>query len=100
MATKKKSTKRYTVKVSTKLKKLKGDPVTTTMALAFDEWMRRYTKNPEAFAAEFQSVASFKAGAKSNGATQYGNDCAAMLEMLMVEVTTKRMRIRTRAVRK
>jgi hypothetical protein len=98
MATKKKTATRYVARIS--MKNLVGDPVRTAMALAFDEWMRRYTENPSDFAAEFESVASFKKGRKSNGATQYGNDCADMLGKLMAESVAKRVTVRTRAVRK
>lgn len=99
MATKKKAAKKYTVRVSASMKRLKGDPVTTTMALAFDEWLRRYTKNPEQFQAEFAQVDDLRAGKKANGASAYGNNCAAYLNQLIVEVTTKRLRVRTRVVK-
>ncbi len=53
------------------------------MAQAFDEWMRRYTKDPGAFEAEFKSVAAFKRGRGKKKATSYGLDCAAYLKSLM-----------------
>lgn len=97
MATKKKTAKRQLVSV--KVKPLPA-PVRTTIALAFDEWLRRYTKNPAGFQAEFKIVEELRAGKKANGATAYGNNCVTLLEKLMAEVHLKRIKSRSHAVRK
>lgn len=56
-----------------------------TMAQAFNEWMRRYTKDPRAFAAEFEAVAAFQHGPRLNGEPVYGREMAAYLRKLMRE---------------
>lgn len=66
----KRTTKRVTIK--------------RTMAQAFDVWMRSYIADPQAFAAEFQSVADHQRGRVSGrGATEYGLACAALLRSYM-----------------
>lgn len=54
---------------------------TRTRAEAFNEWMRRYIVNPDAFEREFQTVQRFLAplGGDDPG---YGEVCAAYLDLL------------------
>ncbi len=100
MATKKKTAaKRHTVELKFD-KELFASP--NLLAEAFDEWMKRYIENPAAFAAEFQSVASFKSKRKGKGASDYGNSCASYLVSVMRDVALARANraVRTRVVRK
>ncbi len=52
-----------------------------SMARAFDEWMRRYKKNPEHFGNEMQAIKAH--GERAKGGTAYGRDCAVYLSALM-----------------
>ncbi len=56
-----------------------------TMAHAFNEWMRRYTEEPERFEREFRSVEQFKHEESEGKEPTYGETCAAYLQELMVE---------------
>jgi hypothetical protein len=58
---------------------------TRTMAQAFNEWMRRYTDEPEKFAADFRTCGEFLAQVASGEEPTYGEHCAAYLAGLMVE---------------
>ncbi len=53
-----------------------------TMAQAFDEWMRKYKEEPEAFLSCMASARSHERPAEP-GVSEYGRDCAAMLAALM-----------------
>lgn len=56
------------------------------MPIIFNEWMRRYTQEPERFQREWQSVAEFL-GAQASGATpNYGQQCTAWFETLAAEL--------------
>lgn len=66
-----------------------------TMAQAFNEWMRRYTENPQGFMAKFQSVERFKATAKGKQ-PDYGTDCARLLRKLMREKAPSKRSSRAR----
>lgn len=55
---------------------------TRTMVEAFNEWMCRYTEEPEAFAHEWQSVTEFLA-TPDGEEPSYGVVCAAYLARLM-----------------
>jgi hypothetical protein len=58
----------------------------SVMALAFNEWMRRYIEEPDRFEHEFQSVASFNAAVTAGKIPTYGEKCAAYLETLVGEL--------------
>lgn len=53
-----------------------------TAAEAFNEWMRRYTEEPDAFAHEWQSVTEFFA-TPDGEEPSYGAKCAAYMSKLM-----------------
>lgn len=53
------------------------------MAAAFNEWMKRYTQNPEQFEREWQVVNEFLAEHKEGIPPTYGEQCATYLEELM-----------------
>jgi hypothetical protein len=59
----------------------------STLQWAFNEWMRRYIKNPEDFEREFQSVQSFQS---SNGKPSYGRDCTNYLAKLIADKVSKK----------
>lgn len=47
------------------------------LADAFNEWMRRYTEDPQEFARDFQSVTKFLADKAAGVEPTYGQVCAA-----------------------
>lgn len=55
------------------------------MTGAFNEWMRRYTEEPDKFEAEFQSVGEFLKETDGGKEPSYGRHCAAYLEKLAAE---------------
>lgn len=57
-------------------------------AAAFNEWMRRYTEDPKAFDAEFQTVGRFLEEQGAGREPTYGEHCAAYLEKLIAELPT------------
>ena len=54
-----------------------------SIAQAFNEWMRRYTDDPKAFAAEFQTIGDFLAQKGEGKEPDYGSHCEAYLKKLM-----------------
>lgn len=52
------------------------------MVAAFNEWMRRYTEDPDKFEAEFATVMRFLADGKT---PSYGETCAAYMRELAHE---------------
>lgn len=52
------------------------------MISAFNEWMRRYTENPEAFEREFETVGKFLTALNEGRELDYGETCAALMEEL------------------
>lgn len=56
------------------------------LAKAFNEWMRRYVEEPEAFEAEFRSVGAFLKDRAEGREPTYGEHCAAYLEQLLASV--------------
>ncbi len=52
------------------------------LAALFNEWMRRYTENPEKFEAEFQTVGEFLSQSMGGKTPSYGETCAAYLKEL------------------
>ena len=51
----------------------------STIAKAFNEWMRRYIEDPAAYEAEFNSVAGFREAEAEGREPDYGERCAAYL---------------------
>ncbi len=58
----------------------------TKVASAFNEWMRRYTEEPEAFKHDWQNVTEFLAQEANGEEPTYGAECAAYLARLVEEV--------------
>jgi len=50
-----------------------------TMPQAFNEWMKRYTKNPEMFNREFEEIGKFLKESKLGKEPSYGDVCAKYL---------------------
>ena len=59
-----------------------------SLAPAFNEWMRRYTENPEQFEREFQAVSRYLAEKADGKKPSYGESCAAYLAELVEEMKT------------
>lgn len=55
------------------------------MPQAFNEWMRRYTDEPEKFEAEFQTVGAFLAEKYQGREPSYGESCTTYLKKIMTE---------------
>jgi hypothetical protein len=74
---------------STEKSKILGAKTFTTQELqwAFNEWMRRYIKNPESFEREFQSVQKFQS---SKGRPSYGKNCTDYLLKLFADKAAKK----------
>lgn len=64
-----------------------GDHITVMtpdrLASAFNEWMRRYTEDPTAFAAEFETVGVFLTQRVEGRTPTYGESCVAYLQSLV-----------------
>ena len=61
-------------------------PTHEEIAAAFNEWMRRYTDEPERFLREWQVVQQFLAEDAKSGTPTYGNTCEAYLAELITEI--------------
>ena len=57
------------------------------MATAFNEWMRRYTEEPQRFGREWQTISKFLAEQSAGETPSYGARSAAYLLQLAEEVT-------------
>jgi hypothetical protein len=58
------------------------------MAWAFNEWMRRYTEEPERFAREWETVMAFlEEDTGDNNTAQYGHDQAKYFVSLLNETS-------------
>ena len=64
-----------------------NQPDADPLAAALNEWMRRYTEDPAAFQAEFQTVALFQAERLGGRTPSYGETCAAYLAALIAETS-------------
>lgn len=53
------------------------------MAWAFNEWMRRYTLNPSAFAREFEMVVQYLRQQDEGQEPSYGIACAFYMAQLL-----------------
>lgn len=56
------------------------------IAAAFNEWMRRYTENPDAFCREFESVVTFLGEVQVGKTPSYGDEQAAYFIKLIEEL--------------
>ena len=56
------------------------------MPILFNEWMRRYTQEPERFEREWQSVQMFLESEKAGETPSYGQQCTAYIELLASEI--------------
>jgi len=54
-------------------------------AAAFNEWMRRYTEEPERFEREWVTVKKFLDEEAAGKTPSYGEECAAYLAWLIEE---------------
>ena len=59
------------------------------MATAFNEWMRRYTEEPERFEQEWTTIRRFLKDAEAGEEPAYGVNCAAYLRSIMEEAAAK-----------
>lgn len=57
------------------------------LGAAFNEWLRRYTENPEKFAREFQTVAEFQKQTAAGVEPDYGQSSIDYLTKLVVELS-------------
>lgn len=62
-------------------------PTQVTIAKAFNEWMRRYTDEPEQFDREWQYVGDFLKQQGEGVEPDYGASCAAYLLKLIDEAS-------------
>jgi hypothetical protein len=58
------------------------------IALALNEWMRRYIADPKAFEAEFETVGEFFKAKEEGREPSYGETCAAYMQKLLEELQT------------
>ena len=56
------------------------------MAKAFNEWMRRYTEEPEKFTREFQMVMNFLSQEAAGETPTYGTSAAKYFSGLLAEI--------------
>lgn len=56
------------------------------MAAAFNEWLRRYTEEPERYDAEFRYIGQFLEESAGGVTPSYGETCAAYLTELAAEL--------------
>lgn len=59
----------------------------TIIANAFNEWMRRYTEDPNGFEREWQTVSKFLERQQDGVEPDYGQSCAAYLKKLIDELS-------------
>lgn len=63
-----------------------SEVVGKNLALAFNEWMRRYTEEPERYAREYQTVGVFLAEQAAGRTPSYGEECAEYLQRILREL--------------
>lgn len=73
----------YVVKRRSLMEESNREVATQRMALAFNEWMRRYTDEPERFAREFKQCGEFLAQIAKGEMPTYGDDCAAYFTSIL-----------------
>lgn len=59
------------------------------MAAAFNEWMRRYTEQPDAYDAAFRTIGAFLQEMAEGREPSYGETCTAYLLNLSAELTAE-----------
>ena len=59
------------------------------IAVALNEWMRRYIADPKAFTAEFQTVSEFLKDEEEGRERSYGETGAAYMQKLLDELQAK-----------
>jgi len=59
------------------------------LAAADNEWMRRYTEEPEKFEREFQTVSKFLEETATGAEPSYGQKCAAYTVQLLTELAAE-----------
>lgn len=59
------------------------------MVKCFNEWMRRFIDEPDAFAREFTAVNEFLKDKADGREPTYGEACAAYMQKLSAEVTAE-----------
>jgi hypothetical protein len=57
-----------------------------TLARAFNEWMRRYTEQPERFCSEFSAVKEYLTQQAAGEEPSYGAEAAAYVEQIAHEL--------------
>jgi len=62
-----------------------ASPTREEIGSAFNEWMRRYTEEPERFSREWQTIRDFLAEQAVGSVPTYGNECEAYLAELVSE---------------
>lgn len=67
------------------LARLTLDPKPERVAAAFNEWMRRFTEEPDRFSREWQAVSEFLKEREAGQEPSYGREAAAYLEQLIAE---------------
>lgn len=63
--------------------RLSPNQLRARLAAAFNEWMRRYTNEPESFAKEFETIGGFVRDRNEGREPSYGEESAAYLEEIM-----------------
>ena len=58
-------------------------------AAAFNEWMRRYTDEPDAFSQQWQDVVEYLKEIDAGTEPTYGQTCAAYLANIMADLDAK-----------
>lgn len=58
----------------------------TKIAAAFNEWMRRYTEDPERYEREWQTVQQFLREDGTDEGPSYGARCARYLKQITAEL--------------
>jgi len=56
------------------------------LARGFNEWMRRYTEEPDKFGREFQAVMEFLEQQQDGETPTYGAECAEYIGRLIDEI--------------
>lgn len=59
------------------------------LADAFNEWMRRYTDEPERFQREWQTVNKFLASQSASREPSYGTQASEYLDVILVQMGHK-----------
>ncbi len=59
------------------------------MEMAFNEWLRRYTEEPEKFQHEWETIRTYLAEVGAGETPSYGTRCAAYLMKIGEELRNK-----------